>query len=403
MQAGGNRTFVWLLAFTVLAALLFAMAFLKGGVDSREAMLEMVERLKREASSSELPRSVLTGQPSAGNAWDEYNTALDDTVSWRNDENGGVFLRFAKGDTHLQPAQVEQLVAEHTGALGHLRLGAHQSDGKYPYDWDKGSAMALPNLLGCRRLAYLAVAQAKIHSESGRLQNAIDLLLDTSVFGRDIAADAPMLTRTIGLVVYSTTFEEFQNLILSGKLTKYQLVELARKLEIVDHDFPAWSSALSAETLGLSVAMLHAPENGRLGWFDLTKQWGGRFTVSPDAAILKALEEKEAYLHRAEKLDQMNFAEVGKEIDTISAETPGSSDAPVRLPAPDLLRSIVTYRKALAELRLLRAATTFLGTGEMIPLPDPFGDNLLYEDEGNKLKIWSAGSGDGQIGILLTK
>jgi hypothetical protein len=63
----------------------------------------------------------------------------------------------------------------------------------------------------------------------------------------------------------------------------------------------------------------------------------------------------------------------------------------------------VTYRKAVTDLRLLRAATTFLGTGEMLPIPDPFGDNLLYKDEGNKLKIWSVGSGDGQIGIVLTK
>src|SRR5689334_817297 len=143
MQAGGNRTFIWLLVFMVLAALLFALVFPKSGVDSRQAMLDVVDRLKRDASSSGLPRSVLTGKPSTGNAWDEYNVALEDTVSWGNDENGGVFLRFARGDAHLQPAQVEQLVAEHGGSLDHLRLGAHQSDGKYPYDWDKGSAMAL--------------------------------------------------------------------------------------------------------------------------------------------------------------------------------------------------------------------------------------------------------------------
>src|SRR5262249_51579678 len=111
----------------------------------------------------------------------------------------------------------------------------------------------------------------------------------------------------------------------------------------------------------------------------------------------------EAYLHRVEKLDQMSFAEVRKEIDAISAETAASSDASVRMSASDLLRNIVTYRKVLADLRVLRAAATFLGTGEMIRLPDPFRDNLIYKDEGKKLKIWSVGSGDGQISILLPK
>ena len=212
-----------------------------------------------------------------------------------------------------------------------------------------------------------------------------------------------MLTRTIGLVVYSTTFDELQNLILSGKLTKSQLVELARKLQIVDQDFPAWSSALSAETLGFSVAMVRASEGGRLDWFDFAKQWGWRFTVSPGSAILKTLEEKEAYLHRVEKLDQMSFAEVRKEIDAISAEMAASPDASVRISASDLLRSIVTYRKVLADLRVLRAAATFLGTGEMIQLPDPFGENLLYTDEGNKVKVESVGSGDGQIAMVLTR
>jgi hypothetical protein len=397
MQSGGNKVLVWLVVFLATAALLLALAFRKVGNDTREAMINLVDRLKMEASSRKVPRSVLTGKPSPGNAWDEYSIALNDSATWRNDENGGVFQRFAKGDTHLDRAQVERLVAEHAKAIDHLRFGAQRSDGEYPYDWNKGSQMPLPSLLGCRRLAYIAVAQAKINSDRGGLQRALDLLLDTSVFGRDLAADGPILTHMIGLVVYATTFDEFKNLILSGKLTKNQLADLAQKLQTVDHDFPALSSSLSAETLGLGLAMLHASENGLLDQFDLTKQWGWRFTLTPGPAMLEVLEEKETYLHRAEKLERMKFAEVRKEIDAISVEVAASPNA--RVTVLDLLRIVVTHRDTLAHLRLLRAAATFLATGEMPPIADPFGDNLLYKQEGNKLKIWSIGSDQGAPGI----
>jgi hypothetical protein len=42
----------------------------------------------------------------------------------------------------------------------------------------------------------------------------------------------------------------------------------------------------------------------------------------------------------------------------------------------------------------------FLATGEMPNLADPFGDKLLYNQEGGKPKIWSIGSdGTNQNGV----
>jgi hypothetical protein len=46
----------------------------------------------------------------------------------------------------------------------------------------------------------------------------------------------------------------------------------------------------------------------------------------------------------------------------------------------------------LAHLRLLRAATAVLATGEMPAIADPFGENLRFKREGNESKIWSIGS-----------
>src|SRR5262249_17451349 len=154
--------------------------------------------LKTEARSGMQPRSVLRGTASPGDAWD--------------------------------------LAAGHAMALDHLRLGAQRSGGSYPYDWDRGMQRALPSLLACRRLGYLAVAQAKIEADRGRTQDAVDVLLNADVFARDLTAGAPLVTYLTGLVVYSTTFDELHDLVLSGKLTQAQLADLATKLETVDHD-----------------------------------------------------------------------------------------------------------------------------------------------------------------------
>jgi hypothetical protein len=395
---GNNKVFAWILVFLAAAALLFALAFRKMGGDTREQIAKVVDRLQAEVKSRAMPRSVLTGKASPGNGWDAYSIALNDTPRWRNDQNGDLFLRFAKGDTHLDRAQVEQLMSLHAAALDHVRLGAHRSDGKYPYQWEQGPRMSLPSLLGSRRLAALAAAQAKTSLERGDSQDAVDLLLDTSVFGRDVAADAPMLMQMTGITVYSTVFDELRNVVLSGKLTKSQLGELGWKLETMDHDFPAWSSAIFIETLGLGVAMLHLSEQGPVESLALTRQWGFRFTLSPGPAMLEVLEKREAYLHRVEKLDPMSFADAKKEIDVIAADAAASPDTlMLHMTKLDLLRSVMTYRKALTDLRLLRAATAFLATGEMPALADPFGDKLLYKQEGNKSKIWSIGSGGGPL------
>src|SRR3954453_6455768 len=98
MESGVNKKFIWLSVVLAAAGLIVALVIRPIGVDKSEALTKHVEQLSLEASSLTPPRSVLRGQPNPGNAWDEYNLALDDAAAWHGDENGGVFLRFAKGD-----------------------------------------------------------------------------------------------------------------------------------------------------------------------------------------------------------------------------------------------------------------------------------------------------------------
>src|SRR5215471_10037316 len=115
MRFGNNQAIIWL--FVVLSAAAFVvvtLVFRPVGADKREAITKQVAQLKTEASSRNPPRSILRGMPDSGNAWEEYNIALNDAAMWRDDENGGVFVRFAKGDSDVDRANVQRLVAEHS-------------------------------------------------------------------------------------------------------------------------------------------------------------------------------------------------------------------------------------------------------------------------------------------------
>lgn len=384
-----NKRFIWLIAFLALGVLLLALAFRPTPVDKWEAARQRISRLKTETRLRKLPRSALRGKLTPGNAWDEYNNAMNDGVSWKDDPNGALLGSFLRGDTKVDRAKVTRSLADHKGAIEHLRLGAQRSEGQFPYKWERGSEMPLPSLMASRRLANLAVAQGKVWAESGRPQDAADLLLDVSVFARDLATNAPLLSNLIGIAMYTVAFDEVRNLILSGKLTQKQLADLAKKLETVDHDFPTFSSSFSNETLLTGLTMLEVSAGGK--WSDRIKEGGMRFALHPRRMMTEAFEEKESYAQRAEKFDHMDFAAAKKDADAINAEAQASTNALVQMSMPDLSRILVVHREALARLRLLRAGTILLATGEMPTLADPFGDHLFYKQEGAKAKIWSIG------------
>jgi hypothetical protein len=97
-------------------------------------------------------------------------------------------------------------------------------------------------------------------------------------------------------------------------------------------------------------------------------------------------------MRRTKNLEKTEFGAFKKEADAMDAEALSSKNPLIRMSTPSIARSIAAHGEALARLRLLRAATGFLVTGSVPAVPDPFGTNLLYEDTGTKMRIWSVGS-----------
>ena len=155
--------------------------------------------------------------------------------------------------------------------------------------------MELPSLLASRKTAAFAAVQARIWMESGRAQEAADLLLDVSVFGRDLATNGTLLGSLVGDAVSTISFDELRNLVLSGKLTRTQLADLEKKLELVDRDFASLGPTLTNETLASSDAAMDMAGVGPSvrGWVNLMSVGGWRYGFSSERMTVDAFEERD--------------------------------------------------------------------------------------------------------------
>jgi hypothetical protein len=387
----GNKAFVWLFLFLILASLLLLVAFRAPAADPWEAVQNRISRLKTETQFRKTPRSELQVKLVPGNAWQEYEPAIDTMLKGRDDENGGIYSLFASNNNAVDRKKVMKLVAERKDVLEHLRLAAQRADGQYNYNWDAGPYETLPSLLGSRKLANLAIARAHLLTEEGKTQEAANLLLDASVFGRNLSGNAPLLMDLIGAAVYETAFLQMGRLVASGKLSKDQLKEFAGKLEIVEHDMPGIHTPLANETLLFGITEIQLFDAGGKEWLQLVKNdWGMLF--SPRSRLAAAFEERDSFLTRAEKLDEMSFVDAKKEAAAIDAAAKISPNFLIRVGSPEISRILVVHRATLTYLRVVRAAALYLANGEMPKIQDPFGDTLLFKEDAGKTKIWSIGA-----------
>jgi hypothetical protein len=399
-QAHEKRNLTLIFSASAAGILLFAFLFMPGRSNEWNAMRKHVADLTAEARSRVEPRAVLRGQPSPGNAWDDYSIALQSVgSSSAGTDMMPILSKFVNRDSQADRAQAEKLIADHVDVFRYLQRGAQKTDGQYPYEWERGSNSKTPSLLASRMVALLAASQARIWTEGGRAGDSANLLLDLTVFGRDLGTNGTLLSHLIGMAVYLTALDEARHLILSGKLNREELAGFARQLELVDRDFPRLGPALLNEVLVPGAIVDWDPASARETWKLLsTSGWSYGFSVKRMAA--EAVDEREGYMRRAQNFDRLPFVELATEASSIDAEVASSRNTLTRQSMPDLFKSAVSHREALTHLRLLRAGATFLATGEVPLLADPFGVTLSHSIEGGKVKIWSLGrDGKNQNGL----
>jgi hypothetical protein len=359
-----------------------------------DLMKKRVDALAAEAASRDGRRSVLRGAVVAGNAWDEYSSALEVAQMLQDSGAWEILFHFIERRPEVDRRQVEELLSSNTLALNHLRQGATRNDGQFPYEWQKGRESPDPKIGAPRALAYLAVAQARVWSETGRPEDAIDLLLDTSVFARDLSFNGTYASQAAGFITYFAALDEIRSVLQSNKLRRESLLRISKELETLDREFPPLGPILLNETLFDGITMMEidagrANEAQSIPLNPLTPRVLGRImyfhSFSAAAAAATSLQDS----------DRKPYATMVAEVEVAHRNLKASWNPLIHLYASNTQifgRNSRYNCEVISLLRVLRTAAEYRALGQAPSLDDPFGEKLMQSNERGKLRIWSVGS-----------
>jgi hypothetical protein len=379
---------------TVLALLLLSYALYIHFVASRR-WAEMQRSLQELRSLSDLrngPRLVPRGTAVPGNAWEDYSPALATMKSAPT----GVLYECVNRSPKADRTKLDRALATYGSALDGLQKGAMRANGVYRVKWEDGFAADIPGLLQSQNLANLAVCRSRLLIEEGRPREAAELLLDTCQFAGDLGYNQVLISEMISIAIYGLALDELRDLILGGKLSRADLVEIDRELGILDGSFPQHGHSLMNEAMMAGHTFLKSNDS----LLDMDSWSGG----GPDwryfmwrAVFPKRLICADSYFI---ELDYMKrFAEADgvswAASDAVALQSQGEMAKlknPIsRMIVPGLFGANRAGRERRTHLRLLRAAAQYRATGEMPELADPFGVKLLSSTQGQKVKVWSVG------------
>ena len=173
----------------------------------------------------------------------------------------------------------------------------------------------------------------------------------------------------------------------SRELTSAQLTQLADTLKTVERELPDSGTALTNETMRIGFLISEVDEQfSQLVW---RREW--RWAMFPRKTIADAFRRRDDELQRIKGIDQMDFKAAKEELERISNESFAMRNTVVHESEINFKSFLISRREVLTRLRLLQAATTFLVSGESVPIADPFGDKLFLQANGKTTRIWSIG------------
>lgn len=355
----------------------------------------LVERTA-EATARDASRPVLRGTAVPGNGWTDYALALAEVEKLKAERSA--LGEFAGRGPKADRAKVEGILAAHPEVLERLRQGAARATGQYPYVWEDGFSGKSPGLLSSQTMGNMAVARSRFLSDEGKAREAAELLLDCCQFARDLGHNASLISEMISSAIYALALDDLRDLVLGGKLSREDLLEVDRELAILDASYPSHAVSLANEVVGAGWGLRRGGEEGTgmEGVFMLGKFGGpGRLLVAD------AFDTYGYFLRRAGSADAKPWAESMRIQSELEAEVQKLWNPISKIMIPGLLSSCRVGRERRSQIRLLRVAARFRATGEVADLDDPFGTKLVVSRTGDHLKVWSVnrdGVDDGGAG-----
>jgi hypothetical protein len=344
------------------------------------------QALLEEARLRGSARSPLRGEPLEGNAWADYTVALAEVRSLYDLESQAA-PRYLKEAPQSSRPLVERVLARHPKLIDSVRLGARRTKANLELEWKEG-ALTIPNRHGSAVVAPLAVCLARFLSDAGRRRDAAELLIDTCRFAGDIDHAEDM----------APGFEALRDLLQPGLLTREELAQVDRELEVLDREFPRRGHRVSLDLLSFGSLLLKTGHSVTVQLVGLQADpddalWRYGYSghlMKADAFHAIAAAAKE--LSDADERPWLESSAVLRKLTTELSRHPN----PIAQTAPEeILASDLIHRGYRAQLRLLRVAAHYGATGDVLELDDPFGTKLRVRVADGSLRAWSVGPDGG--------
>jgi hypothetical protein len=200
----------------------------------------------------------------------------------------------------------------------------------------------------------------------------------------------------ISIAIAGMALDELRDLMLQGKLSREDLTEIARQLDLLDASFPINGHSMLNEPLAAGYDFLKSGGDIDLSGMTVggTVQWQYYVwrAVFPKRLICADFYFIELdYMKRFAAADAASWAACNSVGPQAELEIRKHRNPIAQLMIPGLFGSNRAGRERRTHLRILRAVALTRSTGRIPELDDPFGGKLLHSSRDGKVKIWSVG------------
>jgi hypothetical protein len=385
----------------VLIAMGVALPLLSAGVvfgvpgGARVTWNRMEHWAKTERQSwerSQFDRPVAWGESTEGNAFDDYEQAIAQTLELgRADEE---LLRALR----LQPETVD--AADRQGfsrrwqpVWDAMSRGAHRKIAKPPVEWERGCNHGVSNLLVCRDLVNSAGIEVRRRFDNGRTQQAVELTLDSLAFACDLMHSPLAIDKMVAAALVAIAAGEYWTDAMVDALSEQELDLLGTGLSVIDTRCPT-SYDWRGESLLLAHHLLE-PENmpaggamleggaGRVIEFGWSEKWAAA------DAVMQQVRLWDEFGRRAET----SWPARRRLLEQLGEQVEASSNPVLRSTQVNVFAAERTIRSALAAVRVFRAAVAERG-GDDAKLQDPLGEGSLQVEAQSDGRIVVSSSGE---------
>jgi hypothetical protein len=399
-MTGRIRTSIWrvvrasliVVAVIAVGCFLWVRSVANEQWDRMTARIEELEAIRKADSPT---RPVLRGSPEPGNAWESYGQAIANApMLSRNPTFTRYFedLRVQMKHPTATLPQMEVWAAPGDAALEQLRVGTRRTELRPTIVWERRFSPLVLELdhawWGVWVLSHAGVVNAHLLIERGQSDKAAELLMDLCQFGRDALQGTDVDGCRIGVDVLFLVSNELRKLLREKQLSIDALQRLDHELELLDRHWPSGKETLFNHLLAIGLGGRQEVDQGSLMYQGRAprsfRSWRWGYSARFRAA---------STFLRAEQVIRLMIQEAG------GGALAYGSGAAIHEWADPVLADAFRYPTSAdpgigerASFRVLRTGIHFLITGNVLDLPDPFGDRLKTVVEGTKLRIWSIGA-----------